>query len=163
MKILENRLKNIMNFNQPIEQVGFRSGFSTYQLIEKSREYQIDIFLAFFDNRKAFDTIEQSYIFKSMLSQGINPNYISLIQEIYTNSEAKIILEENGLYFPINRGVKQGDPWSPALINCALEDIFKKLNWTNKDIKINGAYLNNLRFADDLVLIATSKGNDNAN
>ena len=74
MKILENRLKNIMNFNQPIEQVGFRSGFSTYQLIEKSREYQIDIFLAFFDNRKAFDTIEQSYIFKSMLSQGINSN-----------------------------------------------------------------------------------------
>ena len=35
--------------------------------------------------------------------------------------------------------------------------MFKKLNWTNKGIKINGAYLNNLKFADDLVLIAISK------
>ena len=81
MIILNNRLKNIMNFNQPIEQLGFRYGFTTYdhlqvmnQLIEISREYQIDIFLAFLDYRKAFDTIEQSYIFNFMLSQGINLN-----------------------------------------------------------------------------------------
>ena len=82
----------------------------------------LDIFLAFLDFRKAFDTIELSYIFKPMLSQRINPNYISLIQEVYPNSEARIILEENGPYFPINRGVKQGDTLSPALFNYALED-----------------------------------------
>ena len=136
MKILGNRLKNVMNFNQSIEQASFRSGFSTYydhlqvinQLIEKSGEYQIDVFLAFLDYRKRFDTIEQSYIFKFILSQRINPNYISLIQEIYTNSEARIILEEKGPYFPINRGVKQGDSLSSALFNCALEDTIYSKN-----------------------------------
>ena len=92
-----------------------------------------------------------------MLSQGFRTEYVSLIQEIYNNSESRIILEKNGPYLPINRGVKHGDPLSPALFNCTLEDLFRKVNWTNKCIQINGRYRNNLRFADDLVLIGSSK------
>ncbi len=37
---------------------------------------------------------------------------------------------------------------------CLLKDIFQKMNWEGKGIKINGEFLNNLRFADDVVLIS---------
>ncbi len=40
------------------------------------------------------------------------------------------------------------------LFNAALEEIFKKLHWELKGISINGKLLNNLRFADDIALIA---------
>jgi hypothetical protein len=56
----------------------------------------------------------------------------------------------------IQRGVKQGDVISPSLFNAALEEIFRKLDWEELGIKIDGKYLNNLRFADDIVLIAST-------
>ena len=34
--------------------------------------------------------------------------------------------------------------------------MFCNLNWENKGLRVNGKYLNNLRFADDIVLIETS-------
>ena len=74
MKIIEKRLKNTITFNQPIEQAGFKSGYSTFdhlqtinQLIKKSCEYQIKVFLSFLDYKKAFDSIEHNYILRSML------------------------------------------------------------------------------------------------
>ena len=62
-----------------------------------------------------------------------------------------------GKPFKIENGVKQGDPLSPPLSRilfcAALEEIFRKLKWEKMGMKINAKYLNNLRFADDVVLI----------
>ncbi len=54
----------------------------------------------------------------------------------------------------VGRRVKQGDLLSPNLFNCVIEEIFRNLNWENREIKINGEYFNHLRYADDVVLIA---------
>ena len=45
---------------------------------------------------------------------------------------------------------------SPKLFIASLQSIFSKLNWqeTAFGIKIDNTYLNNLRFADDIVLVA---------
>ena len=43
---------------------------------------------------------------------------------------------------------------SPLLFITCLGDIFRRLNWEKKGIKICGEYLNNLKFADDIVLFA---------
>lgn len=50
--------------------------------------------------------------------------------------------------------MKQGDPISPNLFTALLEHIFRQLDWKNKGINVNGEYLSNLRFADDIVLIS---------
>ena len=52
----------------------------------------------------------------------------------------------------IKRGVGQGDTISPKLFTATLESIFRRLNWENKGVKIDGEYLSNLRFADDIFL-----------
>ena len=50
----------------------------------------------------------------------------------------------------IKRGVRQGDTISPKLFPATLESIFRRLNWENKGVKIDGEFLSNLRFADDM-------------
>lgn len=47
-----------------------------------------------------------------------------------------------------------GDPLSPSIFNIVLEEIFRSLDWKGRGLQISGEYLSNLRFADDLVLIA---------
>ena len=45
---------------------------------------------------------------------------------------------------------------SPILYITSLEDMFRRLNWEKKGIKICGKYLNNLKFADDIVLFTNN-------
>ena len=51
-----------------------------------------------------------------------------------------------------SRGVRQGDTISPKLFTATLESIFRRLNWENKGVKVDGEFLSNLRFADDIFL-----------
>lgn len=163
-KIIFSRISNILNFNQPKEQAGFRRGYSTTdhlftinQLIEKSYEYKIPIHLAFVDYSKAFDSIKHEFMLKSLENQGISEAWRNIIAEMYKNLEARIITDLKGPFFPIEKGVRQGDPLSPPLFSCLLEEIFRKLNWSDKGVSINGEKINNLRFADDITLIASSE------
>lgn len=68
---------------------------------------------------------------------------------------AKIRLEREGNSFQLRRGVRQGDPISPSLFISLLEDIFRKMtmDW---GFQIDGTKLQELRFADDIILFATS-------
>ena len=52
----------------------------------------------------------------------------------------------------IKRGVRQGDTISPKLFTATLESIFRRLNWENKGVNIDGEFLYNLHFADDIFL-----------
>ena len=50
----------------------------------------------------------------------------------------------------IKRGVRQGNTISPELFTATLESIFRRLNG-NKGVKIDGAFLSNLCFVDDII------------
>lgn len=108
--------------------------------------------MAFIDYTKAFDSISHEAIWESLEKQGIHTTYIKTIKTIYCNSKAKIQLETLGNAFEIKRGVRQGDPLSPKLFSAVLENIFRKLDWDQFGLNINGRKLNHLRFADDIVL-----------
>ncbi|XP_042858876.1 uncharacterized protein LOC122244992 [Penaeus japonicus] len=54
-------------------------------------------------------------------------------------------------------GVRQGDTSSPKLFTACLEKVFQKLNWDQKGIRIDGEYLNHLRFADDIIILAKNR------
>ncbi|XP_045491132.1 uncharacterized protein LOC123691006 [Colias croceus] len=52
--------------------------------------------------------------------------------------------------------IHAGDPISPKLFTAVLEEIFRKLDWDQYGLNIHGQHLNNLRFADDIVIFAES-------
>ncbi|CAG4970127.1 unnamed protein product [Colias eurytheme] len=69
---------------------------------------------------------------------------------------SRVKLEKVGPWFPVKRGVRQGDPISPKLFIATLESVISHLDWSQYGIKIGTKCLNHLRFADDLVLISQS-------
>ena len=76
-------VSRFLDANQPREQAGFRSKYSTTdhihainQLKEKCREYNIPLCVAFVDCEKAFDSVQTQAILTSLQEQGIEDVYI---------------------------------------------------------------------------------------
>ena len=61
----------------------------------------------------------------------------------------------------IKKGVRQGDTIAPKLFTTTLESIFRRLNWENKAVNIDGEFLSNLRFADDIFFAQKHHNNYN--
>ena len=69
LKILQARLRQYMNCELPYVQVGFRKGRGTrdqianiFWFIEKSREFQKNIYFCFIDYAKAFDCVDHNTV-----------------------------------------------------------------------------------------------------
>lgn len=131
------RLTKKLDDYQSNEQAGFRKGYSTTDhfltiklMIEKCNEYQIPIYIAFVDYEKAFDTIETWAIERALQNCRIHSRYIQLIQEISNQATAIYHLHDRMNKVPLRRGVRQDDTLSPKLFTLTLEDVFKKLEWS---------------------------------
>ena len=100
-KIITTRLEKKLDENQPREQAGFRSQYSTTdhihainQLKEKCREYKIPLCVAFVDYEKAFDSVQTQAILTSLQEQGIEDVYIEILKDIYTDSSVTVHLHK---------------------------------------------------------------------
>lgn len=160
MRIISKRICNKLDLYQPCEQAGFRTGYGTNDhlqtlktLIERCVEYNKPLFLVFVDYEKAFDTISQKEMIQALIECRVDHRYTTIIQNIYGKATARVKIHENTQDFRIERGVRQGDVLSPKLFTALLEYMFKKIDFENMGININGEKLNHLRFADDIVVI----------
>ena len=169
-KLLYFRLYPILDRAQCPDQAGFRHDYSTVDhvfvfkmLQEKSEEFQMNTWAAALDFKKAFDSIDQQYLWSTLREQQVPKTYIDILQDLYRNQTARVKTDKISREFTIERGTKQGDPLSSLLFNAVLENVMRRAKecfGTNKyGIKLGtteGTRLNNLRFADDVVLVATS-------
>ncbi|KAE9413728.1 hypothetical protein Angca_007782, partial [Angiostrongylus cantonensis] len=162
-KIILSRISRTLDEAQPVEQAGFRKGFccmdhiqTVSRVIEVCREYHFPLVLTFVDYEKAFDSVETKAILSALVDQGVDPSYIRTLSDCYRNCTTKIQLFHRPLTIPIGKGVRQGDTISPKLFSAALQWIMKSLDWDEKGIRIDGKFLSNLRFADDIVIFSKS-------
>ena len=73
------------------------------------------------DMRKAFVTIDHIVLMRALRSRGLPEEYVSLLSVLYSNQKASV---NGSSEFKIQRGVKQGDPFSAILFNCILHIVF---------------------------------------
>uniref|UniRef100_A0A8D8LPD3 Craniofacial development protein 2 n=1 Tax=Cacopsylla melanoneura TaxID=428564 RepID=A0A8D8LPD3_9HEMI len=146
-------------------QFGFRSGFGTREalltynvLMQKCKEMNVDVYTCFIDYEKAFDRVKHEKLIEILKSKKIHDWDIRLIANLYWKQIANIKVESDlSSGVVIKRGVRQGCILSPLLFNMYSETIFKEaLKDINSGIKINNYTINNLRYADDTVLLATN-------
>ena len=163
MKVLKNRLSSILAEHHSPEQAVYRRGFSKIdhlhaitQVLEKTTEYNIPLYMAFVEYAKAFDSIQQRAGFQALRVHGVQEKYINIIKETYTEGTAQIRTEKLSGKIKIMKGVRQGDTLSPVMFTAAVEKIFRRKN-IEAGININGLRLSSLRFADDIILFAESE------
>ena len=137
--ILLRRISKTIDDSQSSEQAGFRAGFSTTdhiqtltQVIEKYKEFNRNLYVAFIDYSKAFDSISHSAIWNALAHLNVDQKYIRIIQNVYAQSTSRVRLETKGEVIKIERGVRQGDPLSPKIFIAVLEWIFRSLNWEKR-------------------------------
>ena len=126
-------------------------------LEERAIEMQRDIFLCFIDYSKAFDRVKHTELIQMLSELDIDGKDLRLIRNLYWDQKAAIkIGDQISNYVDIKRGVRQGCVLSPDLFSLYSEKVLRGIK-DMKGIKINGININNIRYADDTVLIADSE------
>ena len=117
------------------------------------------VYLAFVDFSKFFDKINRSYLLYKLLKYGITGKAYSTIKSMYGNTGYTVRV--NDLVSPRfigNLGVKQGCCLSPTLSNIFQNDLHEIFSDGRCDpVLLGNTHLNSLSWADDLVLMSTSK------
>ena len=96
----------------------------------------------------------------NLKEMGIPDHLICLLRNLYAGQEATL---RTGLgttdWFQIGKGIHQGCILSPCLFNFYAEYIIQnaRLDEAQAGIKIVGRNINNLRYADDTILMAESE------
>ena len=164
LRVLMVRNSRIFDREAGRTQSGFRKGMGTREgifnfrnIVEKLLEKHKKIYICFIDYEKAFDRVYHGKLMKIIKKYEIDGKDIRLIKNLYWHQTASIKTED-GLTasFPIKRGVRQGCVLSPPLFNVYTDHIFRNVE-DMPGVKICGEYINNLRYADDTVLIAESE------
>ena len=156
-----------MNRELPDVQAGFRKGRGTRGqianirwIIEKSRDFQKNIYFYFIDYAKAFDCVEHKKLWKILKEMGIPDHLTRLLKNLYAGQEATVITGRGPTdWFQIGKGVHQGCILSPCLFNLYAEYIMRNagLEEAQAGIKITRRYINNLIYVDDTTLMAESE------
>ena len=175
-RMLCSRLEERIMSQQSIDQAAYRKGYSTDDhlltltlLLERSSEWNAEVWLALVDFEKAFDTVEHAALWAALLELGVDVAYIDLLKMVYSEQAATVSAGSESRAFNLGRGVKQGDPISPLLFLAIMEVLFRRLKarWNKLNARRSGAYfgividsaedpLSNLRFADDVILFASN-------
>lgn len=94
-----------------------------------------------------------------LIDVGLDGKDIRIIKNLYWNQRATVRVGDSETdLLEISRGVRQGCILSPLLFNLYSEAIISEaLEGSEVGVKINGKVVNNLRYADDTVLIASSE------
>ena len=169
-RVVHARISDTLARGQCRDQAGFKKGygcedhlFTVTMLYETCAEWNMPLWIAAIDFKKAFDTVEQGDIWTALEEQGIPPQYVNVFKRLYADQTGTVIAKRTSRTFSITRGTKQGDPVSLALFNAVLEKAITKVKsiWMAKGFGIRiGPFqediLSNLQFADDVFLLAKS-------
>ena len=163
LRVIRERIKRKIEESLTEEQYGFRRGkgtnnaiFALRVMLERSVEMQKDIYLCFVDFEKAFDTVRHEDMIDILRGIGLDDKDVRIIEKLYWDQEAAVkIGQERTAWVKIKRGVRQGCILSPDIFSVYSQIILQELE-DLEGMRIGGRNINNIRYADDTVLVADS-------
>jgi len=165
LKVIHKRIYKVCEEYMSETQFGFRDALGTREavfavqvLVQRCRDVGRDVYVCFIDFSKAFDRVQHDKLMHILRNMGLDGRDLRIISQLYWGQSAFINIDgEQSRDIEILRGVRQGCVLSPMLFNVYSEHIFKKaLENSDKGILVNGQLLNNVRYADDTIIIAGS-------
>ena len=113
LQILQSRLQQYMNHELPNIQAEIRKGRGARDqianicwIIEKTREFQTNIYFCFVDYTKAFDCVDHNKLWKVLQEIGIPDHLTCLLRNLYASQEATVRTGHGTTdWFQIGKGV----------------------------------------------------------
>jgi len=126
-------------------------------LVEKELEKRGGQVVAFFiDFKAAFDLVDRELLWKNWTKQGVEPELIERLREIYSETISRV--SDGGRRsdsFWTEKGLRQGCPLSPTLFAAYIADLDESLRKAqNGGIVLGRTKVWSLAYADDIVLVA---------
>jgi hypothetical protein len=109
------------------------------------------------DIAKAFDTVPHMAIDAALKRLGLPIGVRESIMNSYESLSTTIEYAGSSTEVSLKRGVKQGDPLSPFIFNAILDPLLEQLEEMKGYVIDESHSLSALAFADDLILLATTK------
>ena len=119
--------------------------------------------ITFIDYSAAFDTESQLFLDEALADAGVPSKVRRIIQAIFTAATGVVrVRQPNGKMamsepFDIERGVLQGDIFSPVSFIAGLDRIFRRHDISNSGVTVgtgeNTVCVSKLEYADDAALI----------
>jgi len=109
------------------------------------------------DIAKAFDTVPHKAVEAALKRLGLPMGVRESIMNSYKDLTTAIEYAGSKIEVPLLRGVKQRDPLSPFIFNAIIDPLLEDLEQMKGYMIDESHYLSALAFADDLILLASSK------
>ncbi|KAK1258442.1 hypothetical protein QJS04_geneDACA006646 [Acorus gramineus] len=168
-KVMANRLKQVCGDLIEPSQAAFlpgrllQEGFLTVQELVADLQRDKRQGLVFkLDFAKAYDSVDREFLLKVMGLHGFNPRWIRMVRQCIDSARASLLIngEVTG-YFPLNRGLRQGDPLSPILF-VIVANVLSRLcekaagaGWiSGLASSQEGSRVAILQYADDTILLS---------
>lgn len=165
-KLLDSLLNDILTEHVSLHdsQFGFRPGLSTESAIlglKHTVAYyttrRTPVYACFLDLSKAFDLVIYDLLWDKLSRSGVPSECISMLRYWYGNQRNQV--RWNGTLsdgYSLSCGVRQGGLTSPTLFNLYINALVEELSSMHVGCYIDGVCVNNLSYADDMVLLSPS-------
>ncbi|BHF70479.1 hypothetical protein SprV_0301353000 [Sparganum proliferum] len=165
--VLLRRFQAVRDSRTRPNQAGFRAGrgcadqiFTLRSILEFRHGYQQPTAVCFVDFADAFDSVHCESLWRIMALDGVPAKIIAMIKAYYRSTTARVLVRNNlSQPFGIRSGVRQGCILSPILFNYAIDWILGRALRESDGVEFApGHRLNDLDYADDIALLASSFG-----
>ena len=129
-------------------------------IIKKAREFQKNFYFCFIDYAQAFARVNHNKLWNILKEMWIPDHLTCLWRNLYAGQEATVRTgHETADWFQIGKGVRQGCILSPCLFNLYSQYIMRNagLEGAQAGMKIDRININDLRYVDDIILMAESE------
>lgn len=167
-KVLDGLINRRIGDSIPLHsaQFGFRPGLSTesaiYSLKHAVKYYtsrNTPVYACFLDLSKAFDLVSYDVLWKKLQKVGVAGEIVSVLQYWYANQTNRVRwLDKLSDVYGLECGVRQGGLTSPTLFNLYMNDLIVELSSMHAGCYIDGIAVNNISYADDMVLLSPTIG-----
>ncbi|KAL0809192.1 hypothetical protein ABMA28_011417 [Loxostege sticticalis] len=160
--LLNAQLNEYVTLND--NQFGFRPRLSTESAIlcfKHTVKYYTNrktpVHACFLDLSKAFDLVQYDRLWDKLRSINLPEELISVFQYWYLN-QSNSVRWAGAVSDPyrLECGVRQGGLTSPTLFNLYMNDLIVSLGSQRVGCYVDGVCVNNLSYADDMVLLSAS-------